>query len=101
MDLYDLLFPPTREECQEKVVAFVKAGSMIDLKPAIEIRGNKVDLLVPNGFGEKATDVYLCEVVMKEWVIHGRLSELTDDEFGVVYDAARETARRILALSRK
>ena len=96
MDLYSLLFPPTREEREKKLSDFAQAAIMVDISPAVKTRRGNVNLIVSSPSGPQ-----LIEEINKDWCFCGKIADLTDEEFEDVFSAAQRHAEKLLSATGK
>lgn len=75
----------TRAEMEEKVKIFASSAIFVNIVPRINTHLGCISMLDMNA---------LCiENVFGDWVIIGKLSDLTDEEFEKVFHSAQEYAK--------
>ena len=82
------MYPTSRQEQETVVKNYAEAAVMIDFNPAIQTHIGTINMLDMN-----ATPI---NVIGKDWIILGSISELTQAEFNLLFTAIREHARQVL-----
>lgn len=80
-----------RTNLENNICKFANVAGIIFLNPIVKTEKGNVEMIGRNGS--------LMEDINGDWVIHGTIHNLTDEDFMKVYEAALEKAREILRMS--